>query len=443
MAFSFVLHVLMALGTLAQPQTDRNELLTRAISVAEPGSEYIVKIAAKAANTSWEIDGRECAMLRVMVDGHYDQHIFLVRGAQEATYEFMLGPFSAGRHAIGIYWDRSWTPDLREQPEVRWESMSPIPSSDPAQEPLLRAPIVYIRKDTVGRFSDLPLVVYWESEKSGPIARTIYSVILTNEDGGTNTERLMARWGRTTDIEWFYEYSTGGEGITEVYQAKNHKTLQFQGAHEGKHPVLFDATTNNNFADVLADHADIRLRLVPVFQDLRGRTRESVMDRFPWTYSLMAQEMIRENKLEYPADANTPAVSDLRNYAYLEVCAQQRGTELFFELEKRNDPRWFRSDHADEKARIDRSGCFRTSIELPQGTDPRDLSRLRIQCSPAEVPEGQAPVPSPRADIRAISSLFFLGEDYMPRPNLMSRSVNRSLKPGKSMILDIPVSKIP
>ena len=29
-------------------------------------------------------------------------------------------------------------------------------------------------------------------------------MIWSNEDGGTNTPALMARWGRTTDIEWIY-----------------------------------------------------------------------------------------------------------------------------------------------------------------------------------------------------------------------------------------------
>jgi hypothetical protein len=31
-----------------------------------------------------------------------------------------------------------------------------------------------------------------------------YSIIWSNEDGGTNTPQLMARWGRSTDIEWIY-----------------------------------------------------------------------------------------------------------------------------------------------------------------------------------------------------------------------------------------------
>ncbi len=438
--FPRFLQAVIALSALMMPQASSEALSTRSIAVTEFDSEYRIKVQARAPNTSWEIEGRECAMLEILVDGRYDQHLFLVRGARQADYDFLIGPLGAGNHTLRIDWDRSWTPDLGERPEVTITGISPINRSDPEQEPILRAPIIHIRKDTVGRFSDLPLLVYWESEKTGPQVRVTYTVILSNEDGGTNTERLMARWGRTTDIEWFYDYTTGAGQTMETYQAGNHKTLHFQGKHEGMHPILYDATRNNNFSDTMADPAQVRLRPAPVHENLQGLSRESVMDRFPWTYSIMAQEMTRENKVEYPADANTPAISDQRNYTYLEVCAQQRGTELYFELDTRSTALWFRSDHADPKARIERSGCFRTTIELPQGTTPGDLRRLRIQCAPAPVAEGQSPVSSPRATISAVKRLFFLGQDYSPGPNFMDRRIGRSLKPGQSLTIPINIT---
>ncbi len=436
-SFSQILYTLILLNPLFPAQESREALATRSMVTPQSDSEYRVKIRAKAPNTSWEIEGRECAMLRILVDGRYDQHAFLVRGSLEADYEFLIGPLGAGEHTLRIEWDRSWTPDLPDRPAVQIAGITPVDRSDPALEPLLRAPIIHIRQDTVGHFSDLPLLVYWESETSGSQKRIIYSVILSNEDGGTNTERLMSRWGRTTDIEWFYEYTIGSGQASETYQAPNHKTLHFQGKHEGLHPILYDATRNNNFTDSMDSPALVRLRPVPVFANLQGLSRESVMDQFPWTYAVMAQEMMRENKIEHPADPNTPAISDQRNYAYLEVCAQQRGTELYFEFATQNSPRWYRSDHADPKARIERSGCFRTTVELPPGTTARDLRRLRIQCSPAPVAEGQSPVSSPHADIQSVARLFFLGPDYSPGPNLLSKKVNRSLKPGQSLTIPI------
>jgi hypothetical protein len=46
-----------------------------------------------------------------------------------------------------------------------------------------------------------------------------------------NTPALMARWGRTTDIEWIYRVTLGADGrpVSEVYQAPNHAMLPFTG----------------------------------------------------------------------------------------------------------------------------------------------------------------------------------------------------------------------
>ena len=439
MSLVCLLQLLIMMTPSVPAQSHPEILAAQGIEVQGADSEYRVTLSARGPNTSWESDGRECMMLKILIDDQYDQHVFLVRGNLRADYQFLLGPLSTGHHQMHIQWDRSWTPELAERPEVQITSILPVNRSDPAQEPILRAPILYIRKDTVGRFSDLPLLLYWESGKRDAKTFVTYTVILSNEDGGTNTERLMARWGRTTDIEWFFEYSSEGGQTAETYQAPSHKTLHFQGQHVGLHPILYDATRNNNFSDAMDAPPQVRLRLVPSYADLTGRSRESVMDSFPWTYSIMAQEMIRENKLENPADPNTPATSDQRNYVYLEACAQQRGTELYFEMDNLKSTRWYRSDHADPKARIERSGCFRSTVEMPPGTGPRDLHLLRIRCSPAPPPEGEMPVSAPRADIQSLNRIFFLGRDYAPGPNLMEKKINRTLRPGQSLEILIAV----
>ena len=66
------------------------------------------------------------------------------------------------------------------------------------------APFVYARPNTVGRFTDLPVLMWYEVQRTPRGKQFRYSVIFTNEDGGTATDRLMATWGRTTDIEYVY-----------------------------------------------------------------------------------------------------------------------------------------------------------------------------------------------------------------------------------------------
>jgi hypothetical protein len=402
------------------------------IAAVEPDAEFHLKIRARAPGTSWDREERPAALLKIFVDDRYDQHVFLAGGSRDMDYGVLLGPLSRGEHRWRIDWDNSWTPALETPPEILAIDLAALNRADPAQEPILRAPILHIRKDTVGRFSDVPLVLYWELEK----AEVTYTVIFSNEDGGTNTGRLMARWGRTTDIEWCYRYSTS---LEETFQGRDHKALPFQGRKQGGHPILYNVTVNNNFSDASPDAPEIRVRPFPIFAALEGQARETMMDCLPWTYAVMAQEMARERKLEQPANPQTAAVSELRNYAYLEVCSLQRGTELYFQLQLRKGEGWFSSDHGDPKSAIGRSGCVRSTVELPAGTGPDDLRSFRIRCRQAPAQEGEPPVRSPATDIQSVRRLFFLDDQYQPGPNLLNVAPNRSLKPGQS--LTIPITK--
>ncbi len=354
--------------------------------------------------------------------------------ASGPTYEFVVGPVAPGTHTIRLDWMRDWTPDLTQEPELRDIRLEPLRQADPALEPVLRAPSLWLRADTIGRFSDVPLALYWERLKTPRGERLVYTVIMTNEDGGTNTERLMARWGRTTDIEWCYAHEGSGADREDTYQGRDHETIPFHGRYDGWHPNLYDVTVNNVFSDTPAGAAQtVRVRPFPVFADLARSTRESVMERFPWLYGVMADEMEREGKLESPADPATAAVSDLRNYAYVEVCAEQRGTELRFEVQLDGGGRWFSSDHLDPKARIERSGCFRSSVELPPGTLPRQISALRIECLPEPARGGKPPVSRPGARLLGVGRLFMLDSAYQPGASVLQRSRPASLKPGQSL----------
>jgi hypothetical protein len=421
--------ILFALASNAAPIL-RSEKLT----AAQPDAEFHLKIRARAPGTRWEREQYPCALLKIVVDDHYDQHVFLVGGEQEMDYSIGVGPLAQGDHLLRIEWDNCWTPALQNGPEILDVHSAPLNRTDPGQEPLFRAPILYIRRDTVGRFTDVPLVLYWERQQ----AELIYTVIFSNEDGGTDTERLMARWGRTTDIEWCYSY-TGGNSGGERFQGRDHQTLPFRGRKIGAHPILYNVTSNNNFADASSDDLEIRVRLLPVVAHLAGRAREAVMDTFPWTYAIMAQEMARERKLEQPADPETGAVSQLGNYAYLEMCSEQRQTELYFQLQLKNLSTWFSSDHGDPRSDIGRSGCVRSTIELPEGTRPGDLQALRICCREVAAPEGENRADSAGVKIKSVTRLFLLNARYEPGPNLLDIELNRSLKPGQS--LTIPISK--
>src|SRR2546427_12259747 len=93
--------------------------------------------------------------------------------------------------------------------------------------------------------------MYYEILRSGGTDLTVrYTVIFTNEDGGTQTVALMARWGRGTDIEWAYEvHVRDGKIIAERYQGVSHETKAFTGSPAGgPHPLPVLAVDHNNFS---------------------------------------------------------------------------------------------------------------------------------------------------------------------------------------------------
>jgi hypothetical protein len=134
-------------------------------------------------------------------------------------------------------------------------------------EPNLHAPIVIGRTlpqlgdaDQNAR-TDTPLIAWHEERAAATPGNRIfeYSVVWSNEDGGTDTPALMSRWGRTTDIEWIYrvELDAAGNRVagTAVYQAPDHQTLAFTGTYEGDHPILQTCTVNNNMCDTVTPDA--------------------------------------------------------------------------------------------------------------------------------------------------------------------------------------------
>src|SRR5712691_11073689 len=151
--------------------------------VAAAAGEAIATVRAGCAGCAWGETGREAAAFRVFVDGKYSQHLLLSRGEWVADYRIAIG---AGRATIDV-------PDV---------SILSRGSDDFTAQAM--APILYARPNTIGRFTDLPLVEWYEIVSTRRGRQFRYSVIFSNEDGGTATDRLMATWGRTTDIEFVY-----------------------------------------------------------------------------------------------------------------------------------------------------------------------------------------------------------------------------------------------
>ncbi len=330
---------------------------------------------------------------------------------------------SRRRHDLRVEFNSKQSAAKATSVKIGDAKVTTIDRKHPEFQAIARAPIIYARPDTVGKFSDVPLLAYYESERPGPLpredGRLAYTVIFSNEDGGTQTTALMARWGRTTDIEWVCETRIGAEGEARtIFQGANHQNTQFAGKLESDHPLMFDATVNNNFSD--HGQSEMRFAPRPLPFDARAASREEMMDRHPWTYRVMADEMIREGKI---TDERKPgqAINDLRNYVYFDVSSNQTGAAFSVAVKLKGDPVWRASDWGIANYRIERSGNFRTTALLPKRARLEEIERIVARCDVKGDPKTQSElsqVPSASCDLRSINKIFILDDDYLPGKSL-------------------------
>jgi hypothetical protein len=364
------------------------------------------------------------------VDGHYATDVVI--GSNRATpREFALGFLAAGVHTLRIRYAADRSARRAGAATLRHLHVHTVSKHDPEYAAARFAPVLYGRKvpGLGGRFqsavTDSPLVAWHEvTPAAKPGHRVIeYSVVWSNEDGGTDTAALMARWGRSTDIEWVYrvEVNRAGHRVKRsgVYQASGHRTVRFRGRYDGTHPLLETCTSNNNVCDTVDDPMRFALstrEVRPVEQP-----REYLMDTHPWTYAVMAQEMVREGKIETPSDPATPAVGDQRSYLYVALdhdttpAASEAGVGLAVDVRLAGDPTTYSSDHLVLGWSVNRDVPAATTVELPVGTTSADVASVSVRRVPTGPSDNGATL-----TVTDIDRAFLLGPDYLPQPSFVS-----------------------
>jgi hypothetical protein len=380
--------------------------------------DVVAAVTVTCEACAWGERGREGAVLALHVDGRYSQDLPVTRGGGPDVYQVLLGPLAAGTHRLEVLRDplsASGIGTVRvTDVALRWV----LPGA-PEEAALAHAPILHQRKNAVGRFTDVPLLMYYEQDPAGDgRTRLRYTVIFSNEDGGTPPDRLMATWGRLTDIELVYEAvleHASGRVVEEVFQGPDHEVTPFRGPREGAHPLLWVATDNN----MVTDHGDVRRRHrpAPLPADLRDVSREAVMDAHPWTYRVMSEEVRREGRRDDTARLGSERVPDPRRFVFLEGCAEVQDAQLAFDVAVAPGE-WIASDGGRARFRVSRSGCFRAAAALPAGAAVRAL-RVRAHTRPPG--RGEAPLAPGRgrATLTRINRLFRLEVDFTPGPDLV------------------------
>jgi hypothetical protein len=426
------LAVLPSLSAFAGPSGD--PLIRDESFDLKDGAEVIATVTASCGGCDWGKPGHEAAVLRLEVDGKYSQHLFLTRGAVPADYRVMLGPLPAGRHHLTFAHDNGAWAGAPRTASVSRVAFAPVTASSPEHGATELAPILYIRPNTVGRFTDVPLVMWYEIDKTDRGRRIRYSVIFTNEDGGTPASRLLATWGRLTDIEYVYgiEFDNAGNVLEETFQGKDHEIVPFKGKREGRHPLLYVVTDNNMVNG--AGSTGQRFAPAPVAFDLTDASREKVMDANPWTYAVTAQEARREGRVVRAPRPGSKQIVDPRRYAVVEMCTASDDTTIAtftfaIGINQGHGPtRFYDSTGGVPEFRISRSpdnfpnSCFRGAVALPGGVKAGEVKALRVTAHARPPKKGEPPPANPRgpAHLRRVNELFVMSSADLPEPSLFS-----------------------
>jgi hypothetical protein len=411
--------VLIAL--LVALSTEHSALTTAPVPIDQPfrvpvAGEAVAVIHASCERCDWGVEGREAAAVKILVDGTYSQHLLLTRGAEDADYHVSLGPVEVGNHRIRVEADSALSSKQAGPANVvKVDIVVIAPAGDDFVAQTM-APILYARPDTVGKFTDVPVFMWYEIVPVPQGRQFRYSVIFTNEDGGTATDRLMATWGRTTDVEFVYGVTLNGQGkvVAEEFQGPRHEVPAFRGRHEGGHPLEWVSTDNNMVSE--SGPTEIRYAPAPQRFDLTDKSREVVMDAHPWIYSLAAKEMVREKKFVEDSAAGSGKIPDARRFVFVEACTDLQNAALGFSVhapDASGTVRWFDVDRGLPEFRIVRTGCFRGGVPLPAGAGRPDAIRFKAYSLP---PRDNAPPAAPgRVVLTRVNGVFTIADSYEPR----------------------------
>lgn len=398
-------------------------------------AEQIAQISMAALGADWAQSGREGALAAISVDGGEPHHAW-VFGENSRPVGIFLGRLSAGRHTIKVSRDRRSSPAVGLR--VTNVRITPIPPASQQAAAFVYAPVLFARTNTLGRFSDVPLLTYVTESREGGLRVLEYTVIFSNEDGGTSSRNLMARWGRVTDIEYVYRVwiDEQGKRLKTLIQTRDHKDVPYEGEHFHDHPMLQPVTDNNMVEPARHDASPLRFQLCPQPADLRNGSRELVMDGEPWTYVMARKEMERENKLRKPMEIDGEMIADPRNYLSVEVEIELKDAVIQAYAVTPGGKQMYGSASGRTAGYVDRNGWVRVAIEMPPGQSRKGIDAIGFDCI-TKVDQRTKSFPATGScTVKRVGKVFFPDAEGKPGP-LIQVPGSATLPTGQLVLLPV------
>lgn len=365
-------------------------------TVAAAG-EGVATLNMNTVGSDWSSADNESVVVTYDLDGTPLGQLVIYNGGTPTDYRVLLGALTAGDHTIGLHYEKSLSPTIHAVAVVDASAdVEAIAPSDPRYAFTRYAPILRgidtdlnpVSNHPGNAVSDTPLIVYASAEPHAGFTTYGYTLIWSNEDGGTglNPDVLIAKFGRTTDIEGIVEVDvddTTGNLIEARYRPDESGSLATytMPLRGGTHPVVRTATANGLIQQ--DGESTLNFGLPPFAFNDAGVPRELGMDLDPVSYRIMAVEMDREQKVESSGNPATKKLSDARNYLYIDYDIDVSASGQVLRGIAVIDGVTYYSDHnlgfsAFQNPRI-ADGIGRLAIEVPPGTIIDDIQQYGLQ----------------------------------------------------------------
>ena len=377
---------------------------------ALPGQgEGLLRLALEAPGTSWGpgtpsstvVDAALTDLSTHQLVG--TQQFVLFWGASPFVYAGFTGPVRlSDRYLVKISVEPtaalrglSQPGPLPPQAVLLANALEVVSPTNPQYLAYTYAPVLYGRSTSA--LHDVPMLIYAAvSPASGGAHVLSYIVVFSHEDGGTGYLPFLewGTWGRMTDIDNAISFTVsaagsisgarylwGGEPIgfpdSQTSPQEVHRT--FTGVWWGKHPVLRDATGNNQFADF--GTTPFRFQVAPVAAPAPGEVREAVMDANPFAYEVMAEEVARWYT-DLSTSPSSPDPGQAEQYAIVDMDTAGRGvSSVAVDVRLSGSDQWFRSDLGWGYPLVG-TGHVRTVVKLPVGWGSSSISGLQLSVEP-------------------------------------------------------------
>ena len=210
---------------------------------------------------------------------------------------------------------------------------TPCASSDgppgrPKIAALAHAPVLYPRPNTLGRFTDVPLVMWYETDTT-PRGTPHPLLGHLQQRGRRHAARPadgdLGPRSPTSSTSTASSSTREGRVLRGDTRARTTRSCRSRAPHGPRIPLLWVVTDNNMVSDERRDDARASRRR-PSRSICPATSREAVMDANPWTYAVSAQEARREGRVRQEARAGLEAASPTRAASSTSRPARRRRT---------------------------------------------------------------------------------------------------------------------